>query len=322
MISIHLGFWRGTLFLLIFAVGMLFAVLTVTRWQTPHAPYIAYVSAQAGNTDVYRIRVDGTQARNVSQDAGYDCCPTWSPDGKWLAYASDRAGSSDIYRQLVNGRAVERLTFTHNEDESSPAWSPDGQSLLYVQMIYGRQDIYRLTIGGDTLRLTDSISSDALPAWHPDGQSITFLSFNNGERDVFVMAPDGSDVRAITNTTEFESSPLFVPDTPDALSYIAVRGQKRQLVRRDADTETALLSDITGDYHTWSPDGAQVAFVVDGKIVIANRDGSARRVLVESATYPRWSPVIDMPWRGGWVALLMGAVGVIVAGYLRPAIIR
>lgn len=43
------------------------------------------------NTDIYAIRIDGTNLTQLTYHPAVDCCPVWSPDGKYIYFISSRA---------------------------------------------------------------------------------------------------------------------------------------------------------------------------------------------------------------------------------------
>src|SRR5215216_1896481 len=88
---------------------------------------LAFVSERDGNSEIYVMNVDGTGLLRLTNDAGRDTDPAWSPDGKRIAFASDRAGSWDIYVMNADGSNLVRRTQNRlNEGlNGAPAWSPD-----------------------------------------------------------------------------------------------------------------------------------------------------------------------------------------------------
>jgi Tol biopolymer transport system component len=92
--------------------------------RTARDHMLAFVSERDGNSEIYVMNVDGTGLLRLTNDAGRDVDPAWSPDGKRIAFASNRAGSSDIYVMNADGSNVVRRTQTGSSD--APAWSPDG----------------------------------------------------------------------------------------------------------------------------------------------------------------------------------------------------
>jgi hypothetical protein len=59
--------------------------------------------------DVFTMRADGTDVRQVTDSLGYSGKPSWSPDGRWLLFDADRADyprSQGIYIVPADGAAA------------------------------------------------------------------------------------------------------------------------------------------------------------------------------------------------------------------------
>ena len=56
--------------------------------------------------DIYKVDVNGGEARRLTTQESYETMPVWSPDGRQIAFASDRFGNLDIFvMQSTGGQA-------------------------------------------------------------------------------------------------------------------------------------------------------------------------------------------------------------------------
>jgi hypothetical protein len=89
---------------------------------SPDGNQIAWETYRDGNMEIYAANVDGSEPRNLSQDAyADDHGVTWAPSGDRIAFYSNRDGGWDIYvLDLTSGR---RANITLSEMvEQSPFW--------------------------------------------------------------------------------------------------------------------------------------------------------------------------------------------------------
>lgn len=57
--------------------------------------YVFSTSKQ--NTDIYAVRIDGSQLIQLTYHKGNDFCPVWSPDGKMIYFLSQRGSATGEY---------------------------------------------------------------------------------------------------------------------------------------------------------------------------------------------------------------------------------
>jgi Tol biopolymer transport system component len=89
---------------------------------------IAFSVRHQGQTQLYVMRDDGTNARIVCDSLKLQGSPAWDPDGKSLTSAADVQGTPQLFRIPLDGQPPSLLVQEHSVD---PAWSPDGQILVY-----------------------------------------------------------------------------------------------------------------------------------------------------------------------------------------------
>jgi Tol biopolymer transport system component len=90
---------------------------------SPDGEWIVYRSIRDGNHEIRKVRPDGTEDTNLTNNPATDIEPGWSPDGEWVVFASDRTGAFDIYIMKPDGSEQTRVTVDPIKD-SDPAWGP------------------------------------------------------------------------------------------------------------------------------------------------------------------------------------------------------
>ena len=94
---------------------------TAPSWS-PKGDWIAYSGMVGGRHNIFIIRPDGSDNRQLTQGEGDNESPTWAPDGRMLAFSSTRQGGSAIWVMSINGREARRLT--KGGGQELPDWSP------------------------------------------------------------------------------------------------------------------------------------------------------------------------------------------------------
>lgn len=151
---------------------------------------VAFTRLDSGNTDVYVFDTtqppSATNPLRITNDAGVDKLPSWSPDDSRLAFSSNRAsggGDYDIYTCSPAGlnQAVSGPLTASTGDDDAPKWSPDGSRILYQGKPGLRWIVYSMPASGSSTGLvqhTDGSNNDERPSYSPDGQYVIYHSQN------------------------------------------------------------------------------------------------------------------------------------------------
>jgi Tol biopolymer transport system component len=140
---------------------------------SPDGLWVAFATTRTGNSEIYRVRPDGTGPESLTRSPSNEGEPAYSPDGRFIAFTSDGGGKgSRVYVMRANGRdphpVAEDLPGT---EQHAPAWSPDGRVLAFT-----------VREGADTVIWVDSLSGGRRgrlgeghePAWSADGTQVFF----------------------------------------------------------------------------------------------------------------------------------------------------
>ena len=115
-------------------------------------------AAPPPDTDIYVVELKAAGARpefgrpaNVTNRAGYDNQPSFTPDGRALLFSSQRENSqTDVYRYDIATAQTTRVTATP-ESEYSPTVMPDGRFFSVVRVeAGGTQRLWRFPLAGAT----------------------------------------------------------------------------------------------------------------------------------------------------------------------------
>ena len=92
---------------------------------TPDGKWLLYDSNMYGQSDIFRVPLDGGVPSRLTTAPSEEFGPSVSADGRWLAYYSWRTKSRDIFVQPFEGGAVEQVTDSPWQ-EAYPQWLSDG----------------------------------------------------------------------------------------------------------------------------------------------------------------------------------------------------
>lgn len=181
----------------------------------PNGRELAYVSFEAGHSQVFVQSVASGERRMVADFKGINGAPSWAPDGERLALVSSRTGDPEIYVMDLAGEKTVRIT-RHYGIDTEPDWAPDGGSLLFTSDRGGRPQIYRVDVGrsgaqGQPERLTFEGRYNARGSFSPDGKRIAMVHGDGGRFRIGVLNLETGALRVLTDT-RLDESPSFAPN--------------------------------------------------------------------------------------------------------------
>ena len=154
---------------------------------SPDNQWLAFDSNRRGNMDIWIMRKDGSELRQLTTHHAHDWTPRWSPDGKKILFHSLRSGNRDLFVIPVTGGAVTQLT-DHLSEDIAGNWLPDGNSIGFVSNRSGNMDLWLMpSSGGEPKQLTFHEAPDFLPEWAPDGKQIIFSTNRTGFYELFLI---------------------------------------------------------------------------------------------------------------------------------------
>ena len=272
---------------------------------------LLFYSNRDGDDDVYIMRMDGTDVRQLTDEPGRDYEADSSPDGGTMVFSSQRAGDSGSRLHLMNadGSDVRQLTFGSSDEgrvtDDYAHWGPDGRRVVFQRTIAPagvRPDANIWLVDAETgeeTQLTDTPEAwDSTPGFGADGNSVLFESNRDGDFDLYRLDLETMEV---VQLNDVDGKDLAVKESPDGrqFAFTSDRDGDDEVYVMDADGGNVrpLTDNDVDDYNPhWSPDGTQILFDSerDGndEIYVMNADGSDVRRLTTSPgrdTDPHWA---------------------------------
>jgi|SoiMethySBSTD1v2_1073268.scaffolds.fasta_scaffold11465_13 TolB protein len=170
----------------------------VAVWS-PDGTKLAVTQARNGNSDVWIMNADGSDAHNLTANSAKDdLAPTFSPDGTQIAFISDRTGTPLLYVMNTLGGDVQRLTDVKSD---RPTWSTLKFIAFTLEQGSGH-DIavydWNSTASNKVSVLTDGNGSNENPAVAPNGRHIAFVTTRWGKQQIAIIGRDGKNYKRVT----------------------------------------------------------------------------------------------------------------------------
>jgi TolB protein len=266
---------------------------------------IAYVSARAGNKEIWLMDYDGANTHQLTNLKSVSLTPRWSPDATRVAftcyvpYRGVTSAQVCIY-SLASNHLISFPRFAGTN--GTPSWSPDGSQIAFMCSQSGDPQIYTADAnGGHLQRITDTAGVSTSPTWNPKtGQQIVFVSDRGGAPVLYMANADGSNVQKIDLPDKgYVIDPAWSPNGQLlAFSWRRPDGNYDIYVM---DIVTHQLVELTRDSGrnerpSWAPDGRHIVFEStrsgSDQIWSMLADGSMPHQLTFQGvnSSPNWSP--------------------------------
>lgn len=155
-------------------------------------------------------------AVQLTDYAGLDENPLWSPDGKRLFFTSDRNGSESLYSLDVDSRELKQLT-TEAHDVLRLRLTPDKKRLSFY-MTGKTGGLYTIPVEGGTPTKVFSMPGsynygpDTSYDWSPDGRYVAYVRRHQQTTDVFIYDSKTKQDVNVSRLNVGQSLPAFSPD--------------------------------------------------------------------------------------------------------------
>ena len=177
--------------------------------------------------NVYMVKADGSESRQVTQSKVNAGFPAWHPDGKTIIYriwgSQDTPETRGLRSINLADNSVKVLTTGF---DNFPFISPTGDKVVFTRRMPDFDfEVFTMNVdGSDVKRVTSTAGADAHATWTADGREIWFESSRTGFKDeaamfdvspqpyaqVFLMDRNGGKVRQLTDSKWEDSMGTYV----------------------------------------------------------------------------------------------------------------
>lgn len=150
---------------------------TMPAWS-PDGSWIAYVSNQDGDFDLWVAAADGGERTRLTRLEGDEREPVWDPTGRRIAFSFFDNRTVDLFWVPAEGGEPRRIT-EHREQnwDLSPAWGPEGRRLAFLRRTAERSTPHVAVVRpGEASAAPVALDLEELPitalAWSPSGELV------------------------------------------------------------------------------------------------------------------------------------------------------
>jgi Tol biopolymer transport system component len=183
--------------------------------------------------DIFAMRTDGSNRRQLTDDLYRDRRPRWSPDGETITFYSNRSGSYEVWTINKDGTGLRQMTDLPDNNARYPFWSPQATQLAFSYP--GSSGVVmdpRLSWSEQTpksLPLFYEEGDDFVPmAWSPDGKWLAgYIQTTGGLRAGIVVL--SLETGKYEKLTDFGRNPDWCGDsTKLVFSALSASGTDQQ----------------------------------------------------------------------------------------------
>jgi dipeptidyl aminopeptidase/acylaminoacyl peptidase len=234
---------------------------------------------------------------NITNRAGYDNQPSFTPDGRAILYTSTREDQqADIYRYDLATKAITRLTKTAPESEYSAIVMPRGDRFSVIRVEKdSTQRIWSFDLNGDDPRLeVPNIKPVGYHAWIGADRVAMFVL---GSPNTLQIA-DRRASRGDTVTTNIGRSLMHVPAGGEGLFSFVKRdsvGSAFSLYwgQEDASHTKPIMRSLGA-----LPAGSEYVAWVGFMVAITGQGSKLLRLMPQNAAGSQWIEIADFTAAG------------------------
>jgi Tol biopolymer transport system component len=252
------------------------------HWS-PDGKMIAFESNRLnGNFEIYTMKTNGEEIRQITSSPNRDETPVWSPDGSLLMYSS-YVDKENIEILLVNADGTKQRQITnHPLADGHAKFLPGGDKIIFCsqrddkgELEMKNYELYRMNLDGSEVeRLTNFNGWDTYPSCSPDGEKIIWRRIlrdsvtGTYNSEVFMMNEDLTHVTNLTRHSSYDAYPDWSPDGKRIVFAsnrhgISARNFQLFIMNADGSNVQQISWNEPGEQDVrpqWSPDGKQIAF--------------------------------------------------------------
>jgi Tol biopolymer transport system component len=193
---------------------------------SPDGRSIAFSIRQHGQTLLYVMQSDGTNARIAADSLDLEGAPAWATDGQSITSAANDHGVPHLFRVPIDGRPPTPFVKEYSVD---PTWAPDGRFVVYSGPDIGTTFSVKAVAADAAVHplpaLTLTRGARHL-AFLPGGRALVLLRGDIRHKNLWLIDLETGAERQLTNlASEFDIRDFDI--SPDGHEVVLERVQER-----------------------------------------------------------------------------------------------
>jgi DNA-binding winged helix-turn-helix (wHTH) protein/Tol biopolymer transport system component len=179
---------------------------------------LVYSSTASGNRDLWIMRADGTEQKQLTVDSALDITPRVTPDNRYIVFISNRTGAFQLWRMNLDGS--NQIQLTNGGPKNHHTISADSKWVLYNTT--DDWHLWKVSIdGGEPVKLAGFVAT--LPSLSPDQKTIVAVARKGLRRELLFLPFAGGPPSKRLGVPITRSVGYRIKWTPDskALIYMA-----------------------------------------------------------------------------------------------------
>jgi eukaryotic-like serine/threonine-protein kinase len=187
---------------------------------SPDGQTVAFTSDEAGNEDIWLVRVDGGPPQRWTTNPASDRHASWLPSGSEILFQSDREPAGIWKAPLMKGDAAELVV----RGGRAPAVSADGRLAFLLMDAQGHYRVAVAPLGSMANPVMVTHDDDGLwdhvdPSWSPDGKQICYSAWDG----LWVVPATGGTARRLAVSNERGGEAVWSSDGK-RIYFVSTRG--------------------------------------------------------------------------------------------------
>jgi Tol biopolymer transport system component len=238
-------------------------------------------------SQLYRVKLDGSEMKKIFSDANDDRQLAVSSDGNRIALIQAPASGGENNFSAIDLRrgGLPNTVFSSTKTIISFSWSTSGQKLAFslwnpdlvidYKPIYGDLHIMNANGSGRTQIKSDFQIVTDPPSWSPDDSQIVVPVHDDIGINLYIIDVKSHAMKKLTNSNVVDArDPVW---SPNGDRILFIQGSNYCTIAPDGSGQKVLASapDPKSAYKVavWSPDGRYVALERNLAVYIVNADG-------------------------------------------------